>query len=61
MQTNTTVKAAEERMARDLISRNRELEAIIADRMRRDAERDKRYFADIEVRRGRRVVFVSCT
>ncbi len=59
MDTNIAVKAAEERMARDMYAENVQLKAIIAEQMQRDAERDKRYFADIEVRRGRKVVFVT--
>ena len=51
------IKAAEGRMARDIYAENVQLKAILADKMRRDTERDKRYFADIEVRRGREVVF----
>ena len=57
MDTNESIKAAEGRMARDIYAENVQLKAILADKMRRDTERDKRYFADIEVRRGREVVF----
>ncbi len=58
MESETDVKTAETRMARDMMTENAQLRRVIAEYMRRDVERDKLYFADIEVRRGRRVVFI---
>lgn len=57
---SATAKTAESRMAKAMLRENEILKRVVSEYMQRDMERDKLYYSDIEVRRGRVVLF-QCT